>query len=156
MRRALLALVWAATLAALPLHAQQDEQREERLRRLGEELRCLVCQNQTIADSQSGLAEDLRREIRAQMDLGKNDEEITAYLVDRYGDFVRYRPPVKATTYLLWFGPALAIVAGLGWLVGRVRERARGPGQGELDDAERARLAALLAADVEGEGEGRA
>ncbi len=152
MTRTLLALACLVMLCAPTSHAAQDEVREERLRKLGEELRCLVCQNQTIADSQSGLADDLRREIRAQMDLGKNDAEITAYLVDRYGDFVRYRPPVKATTYLLWFGPALAGIAGLGWLVSRVRQRTAVPSQPTLNDDERARLATLLTTDAEGEG----
>src|SRR5438128_10033058 len=78
---------------------------EQRVMNLSQELRCLVCQNETLADSRADLAEDLRRQIREQMKAGKSDKEIIAYLTDRYGDFVLYKPPVKATTYLLWFGP---------------------------------------------------
>ena len=74
---------------------------------LAEELRCLVCQNQTIADSNAELALDLRRQIREQIAAGKTDDEIVDYMVARYGDFVLYQPPVKATTLLLWAGPAL-------------------------------------------------
>src|SRR5258705_9712591 len=86
---------------------------EKRLMKLSQELRCLVCQNETLADSRADLAEDLRREIREQMKAGKTDQEIIAFLTQRYGDFVLYRPPVKPTTYLLWFGPFLLLIGGL-------------------------------------------
>ncbi|MBV8465878.1 MAG: cytochrome c-type biogenesis protein CcmH, partial [Burkholderiales bacterium] len=82
-----------------------------RYRSLTEELRCLVCQNQTLADSQAPLAIDLKREVLVQMQAGRSDAEIVDYLVARYGDFVRYRPPVQANTLLLWFGP-LAMLVG--------------------------------------------
>lgn len=98
---------------------------EAQVQRLSAELRCLVCQNQTLADSHSELAEDLRQEIREMAMKGMTDQEITDYLVARYGDFVRYRPPLKATTLLLWFGPfALLIFGTLGlWLM--LRRRAK-------------------------------
>jgi cytochrome c-type biogenesis protein CcmH len=87
---------------------------DARLKRLESELRCLVCQNQTLADSNAPLAEDLRREVRALAVTGKNDEEIKQYLVARYGDFVLYQPPLKTTTWLLWFGPFALLLLGAG------------------------------------------
>lgn len=86
---------------------------EKHVYKLTEELRCLVCQNQTIADSHSGLAIDLRNEVREKIQRGDSDEEIKAFMVDRYGDFVLYRPPVKSTTWLLWFGPFFLVLIGL-------------------------------------------
>lgn len=83
-----------------------------RLKHLSLELRCLVCQNQSLADSHAPLAEDLRQEIRRLMAQGKTDEEVVEFLVARYGDFVRYRPPLKSTTWLLWFGPFLLLGVG--------------------------------------------
>jgi cytochrome c-type biogenesis protein CcmH len=138
----LLAAVLTLTTGAAV--ASPSDPDEARMRALGEELRCLVCQNQTLADSQSGLADDLRREIRTMIQQGKSDPEIIEFLVLRYGDFVRYRPPVKATTMLLWFGPALAALIGIGFLLRRVRGRAGAPGSSELDSSERAELAQLL------------
>lgn len=114
-----------ATLSVLRAHAQSPL--DERLQRLESELRCLVCQNQTLADSNAGLADDLRREVRALAVAGKSDDEIRAYLVARYGDFVLYDPPVKATTWLLWFGP-FALLCGGGavwWVTLRRRQRAQ-------------------------------
>lgn len=96
---------------------------EARLKSLSTELRCLVCQNQTLADSSAPLAEDLRREIRELIIKGMSDKEITDYLVARYGDFVRYRPPLKSQTVLLWVGPALLLVAGFAGLWVTLRRR---------------------------------
>lgn len=96
---------------------------EARLKVLSQELRCLVCQNQTLADSSAPLAEDLRREIRGLIAKGMTDQEVTDYLVARYGDFVRYRPPVKSQTLLLWIGPTLFLVAGLAGLWLALRRR---------------------------------
>src|SRR5215813_5425883 len=90
----------------------EDPAIEARMKNLTKQLRCLVCQNETLADSQAQLAEDLRREIREQIKAGKSDQEILAYATQRYGDFILYNPPVKATTYLLWFGPFLLLVVG--------------------------------------------
>ena len=101
--------------------AADDPVLEKRVYKLAEELRCLVCQNQTIADSHAELAIDLKNQIREKMKAGMSDEQITQYMVARYGDFVLYRPPVKATTLPLWFGPFVVLVAAVviattGWL----------------------------------------
>jgi len=113
--------------------AMADAALDARLKNLEEELRCLVCQNQTLADSNAPLAEDLRREVRELAQQGKSDAEIKQYLVARYGDFVLYKPPVKSTTYLLWFGPfALLAGGGLVWYV-VLRRRAR-RGSGDADE----------------------
>ena len=102
-----------------------DPALEARMVRITSELRCLVCQNQTIADSNASLAVDLRREARALIKAGKSDAEVVDYMTARYGDFVLYRPPLKATTMLLWFGPALMLVAGAAVLVIVLRRRSR-------------------------------
>jgi cytochrome c-type biogenesis protein CcmH len=102
-----------------------DPALEARMVKITSELRCLVCQNQTIADSNASLAVDLRREARALIRQGKSDEEVVAYMTERYGDFVLYRPPLKATTLLLWFGPALMLVIGAAVLVIVLRRRGR-------------------------------
>ena len=103
----------------------QDPVLETRLKAMSQELRCLVCQNSTLADSDAPLAEDLRREIRTQMRAGKTDAEIVNYLVARYGDFVRFRPPVNNTTALLWFGPFLLLLVG-GFVLYRVLKKQAG------------------------------
>ena len=92
--------------------AKPDAAVEARLKGLAEELRCLVCQNQTIADSNAPLALDLRNQIRQQIAAGRDDDQIRAYMVERYGDFVLYRPPFKAATAVLWLGPLLLLVFG--------------------------------------------
>ena len=96
---------------------------EARVANLSKELRCLQCQNQTLADSPAGLASDLRREIRAQMKAGKSDREVIAFLTQRYGDFILYRPRVTFATYLLWFGPFVLLLAGLYVLFRYIRQR---------------------------------
>ncbi len=103
----------------------EDPVLEARLKAMSHELRCLVCQNQTLSDSNAPLAEDLRREIRAQMREGKTDQEVIDYLVTRYGDFVRYRPPVNNSTALLWFGPFLILIIG-GFVLYRVLKKHAG------------------------------
>ena len=100
-----------------------DEATEQRLVAISSELRCLVCQNESLAGSHAELAGDLRREIRTLIRDGKNDAEILDFMVARYGDFVRYRPPLKATTLLLWFGPLVFLIAGLVALVVYLRRR---------------------------------
>ena len=102
-----------------------DPALEARMVKITSELRCLVCQNQTIADSNASLAVDLRREARALIKQGKSDAEVVDYMTARYGDFVLYRPPLRATTMLLWFGPALMLVAGAAVLVIVLRRRSR-------------------------------
>ena len=98
---------------------------EARLKAMSSELRCLVCQNTTLADSSAPLAEDLRKEIRLQMHAGKSDQEVVDYLVTRYGDFVRYRPPVNNETALLWFGPFALLLIG-GFVLFRVLKKHAG------------------------------
>src|SRR5262245_2868039 len=111
---------------------------------LAEELRCLVCQNQTLAESNAPLAEDLRNQLREKMRAGKSDKEVVDFLVERYGDFVLYRPPLKATTVLLWFGPLLLLAAGFAVLMRRVL-RLRTGSSTDISDQDRARAAELLA-----------
>ncbi|PYS23011.1 MAG: cytochrome C biogenesis protein CcmH [Acidobacteria bacterium] len=110
----LFCLLFFSSLLSFAKEAQpnEDPQIEQRMKTLTEQLRCLVCQNETLADSRADLAEDLRREIREQMKAGKSDQEIIAFLTQRYGDFVLYKPPVKSTTYLLWFGPFVLLILG--------------------------------------------
>jgi cytochrome c-type biogenesis protein CcmH len=114
------------------------------VRRLSEELRCLVCQNQTLADSSAPLAEDLRKEIREMAAKGMSDQEIIDYLVARYGDFVRYRPPLKSSTALLWLGPfALLLVGGVGLIV-ILRQRQRQAADVPLTAEQARKVAELL------------
>ena len=112
-----------AAWASEAVPTETDPVAQARAVRLAEQLRCLVCQNQTIADSNADLAVDLRRQVREQIAAGRSDAEIVDYMTARYGDFVLYRPPLKATTLILWAGPALLLIGGA-WLLARiVRER---------------------------------
>ncbi len=106
---------------AAPLAA--DEATEKRLVAISSELRCLVCQNESLSGSHAELANDLRREIRTLIQAGKSDAEIMDFMVSRYGDFVRYRPPFKGSTLLLWFGPGLLLAGGLSALLFYLRRR---------------------------------
>ena len=117
-----------------------------RLKKLESELRCLVCQNQTLADSNAGLADDLRREVRGLAEAGKTDTEIKAYLVARYGDFVLYNPPVKTTTWLLWGGPFALLFGGgfLWWSLLRRRARTGASATPSGDAGAEARARELL------------
>ncbi|MEJ5210306.1 MAG: cytochrome c-type biogenesis protein [Burkholderiales bacterium] len=148
MKRLFLALLLALVFA--PLHAKEavpvaeDPVLEARLNRLAKELRCLVCQNESLADSQADLAADLRREIREMMRQGKSDGEITRYLTARYGDFVLYRPPVKPTTWLLWFGPFLLAGAAIAGFIYFLARRRRSLPDAPLSPEEEARVQALL------------
>jgi cytochrome c-type biogenesis protein CcmH len=122
----------------------QDPALEQRVMALSNELRCLVCQNQTIADSSAPLAEDLRNQVREKIRQGASDSEIIDFMVARYGDFVLYRPPFKATTFLLWFGPLLLLLAGALVLLRRLLRR-RPEQDLDMTAAERRRAAELLA-----------
>jgi cytochrome c-type biogenesis protein CcmH len=122
--------------------AKPDAQVERRLKGLADELRCLVCQNQTIADSNAPLALDLRNQIREQIAAGRSDSDIRDYMVTRYGDFVLYRPPFKATTAVLWAGPFILIALGFGIFTVIVRRRR---GQADADPMPRERRAELAA-----------
>jgi cytochrome c-type biogenesis protein CcmH len=112
-----------AAAPAQPLTA--DPELEARVMKISAELRCLVCQNQTIADSNAGLALDLRNQVREMLRQGKTDKDVLAYMTARYGDFVLYRPPMKDTTALLWLGPVLLFAGGVLVLVLVLRRRAR-------------------------------
>jgi cytochrome c-type biogenesis protein CcmH len=147
-----------ASLLAAPLFAAEavpvadNPAVEQRLIAIAAELRCLVCQNESLAGSRADLAMDLRREIRTRIARGDSDDAIKAFLVERYGDFILYRPPWKATTLLLWLGPMLLLAIGLTLLFRQLRRRADGARSGvsndaELNEEERARLEQLLAAD---------
>ena len=118
---------------------------EQRLAKLGKELRCLVCQNETLADSQADLAEDLRREIREQIKAGKSDKEIIEFLTARYGQFILYRPRVTPTTYLLWFGPFVLLLGGLFLLFNYIKQRRDLVPEKPLSADERRRAEELLA-----------
>ncbi len=122
-----------------------DPVAEARLKHLAVELRCLVCQNQTLADSNAPLAEDLRREVREMIAKDMSDKEIIEFLVARYGDFVLYRPPFKATTTLLWAGPFVLLTVGATALVMTLRRRARTVVDVPVTDEEHRRVEQLLA-----------
>jgi len=152
MRSLLAAVVTGWTLfASLPAAADiaqplaEDPQLEARVMDLSHKLRCLVCQNQTIAESNAPLALDLRNQVREQLAAGKSEEAVVDYLVARYGDFVLYLPPFKGITLLLWLGPGLLLIAGAGWLALRLRARAKeAEAAPHLSQDERARASALL------------
>ena len=150
MRRWLAVLMAAVAMLAMPaVHAREaapladDQAVEDRLVGIAEDLRCLVCQNESLAGSRAALAEDLRREIREQIRAGKTDREIVDYLVGRYGDFVRYKPPLKPTTWLLWLGPFVLLAVGLATLVVQLKRR-NVPPPAPLSDDERSRAVALM------------
>jgi cytochrome c-type biogenesis protein CcmH len=141
----LLLSLWALGVVGQPVQPGPDDPAiEQRLKNLSQELRCLVCQNETLADSRADLADDLRREIREQMKAGKSDKEIVAFLTQRYGDFVLYRPPVKPTTYLLWFGPFLLLFGGLIFLYRYVKQRRNAISEKPLTAAEHQRAEEFL------------
>ncbi len=145
---ALLLLAAPAVAATNPDEMLKDPAQEARARALGRELRCLVCQNQSIDDSDADLARDLRRVVRERIVAGQSDGEILGFLKDRYGEFVLLRPPVQPSTYLLWFGPAAVLVLGGGLVAAFYRGRRQGPEAApeQLSREERARLKRLLAA----------
>jgi cytochrome c-type biogenesis protein CcmH len=122
----------------------EDPAVEQRLITIAEELRCLVCQNESLAGSRADLAEDLRREVRTLIKQGKSDQEIKDFLVSRYGDFVLYRPPVKPSTWLLWLGPFVFLIGGVAVLVGYLRRRTGKVVETALSEDEKKRAEALL------------
>ncbi len=150
---AVMAVAVAATFGALTAEAVQPDEiladpvQEARAREVSKELRCLVCQNQSIDDSDAELARDLRLLVRDRVTAGDSNEEVVDYVVSRYGDFVLLKPPFKASTYLLWLGPAVILAVGLAAIALFYRRRA-GTGQAVetagLSDSERARLARLM------------
>jgi cytochrome c-type biogenesis protein CcmH len=155
--------VWRNLIAALllvlaaPAFAQEqqlaDPALEQRARNLSHEIRCVVCQSQSIAESDADIARDMRGLIREQIAAGRSDQEIRDYLVARYGDFVLFEPPFKATTYVLWIGPFVLLAAALIGVVFYFRRRAAQPAAArELTAAERSRVTELLRAEDRNEG----
>ncbi len=147
MRRVLAALL---VFLALQAHGREavpaadDPVLEKRAMKLAAELRCLVCQNQSLAESNAGLALDLKEQVRSQIREGRSDAQIRQYMVDRYGDFVLYSPPWKASTVLLWVGPFMLLAGGAMVLVAYVKRRRVRVGVENLTDEQRARARALL------------
>jgi cytochrome c-type biogenesis protein CcmH len=131
-----------ALLLAVSVAGADDAALDKRVMELAAELRCLVCQNQSLAESNAGLAVDLRNQIREQLARGASEREVVDFMVARYGDFVLYRPPLKASTFLLWFGPFVLLIAGIYVLLRRIRhQRAM---NGQLSEADRLRAEQLL------------
>jgi cytochrome c-type biogenesis protein CcmH len=144
----LLAAGWlfaqSGAAAVFQPRAFSTEQDAQRYKTLTEELRCLVCQNQSLADSNAELATDLRERIYSMITEGASNEEIVDFMVARYGNFVRYRPPLTSSTLLLWFGPFLLALLGVALLVMKIRNRSRLPGPRGLSEHEQRRIAELL------------
>jgi cytochrome c-type biogenesis protein CcmH len=140
----LLCLLPLAVLAGEAKDLAQDPVVEKRMVALAQNLRCLVCQNESLAASQADLAKDLREEVREMIKKGMTDKQITDYLVARYGDFVLYDPPVKETTVLLWYGPFGLLLIGAGVLFYQLRKRRRVVPETELTAEAQQRAAALL------------
>lgn len=145
-----LGIIWVLIVASTASYAgeavplAEDPVVEQRLIAISEELRCLVCQNESLAGSRADLALDLRREIRTLIKAGKTDAEIMDFMVSRYGDFVRYRPPVKPITWMLWFGPFLLLIGALVGLARMVRRSQSSAAAPALDPAQREKAQALL------------
>jgi len=148
MKRIILVLTVLLSLfgATLAKDAQpnEDPKIEQRMKTLTEQLRCMVCQNETLDASRADLAENLRKEIREQIQAGKTDQEIIAFLTQRYGDYVLYNPPVKKTTYLLWFGPFVLLIGGTAVLYRYVRNRREMIKETPLSADERKRAEEIL------------
>jgi cytochrome c-type biogenesis protein CcmH len=143
----LLALVLGAALAKEAAPLAEDPAVEQRLVAISEEMRCLVCQNESLSASRSDLAQDLRRELRTLIKQGKTDAEIREFMVSRYGDFVLYRPRVSPTTWLLWGGPFVLMIVGVVLLLTYLRRRNRTVGEAHLSEDETRRAEALLKED---------
>ena len=153
--------IFLATLIALSLGSvfardavplSDDPVTEQRLISISEEMRCLVCQNESLAGSRSDLANDLRREIRILISEGKSDDQIRSFMVERYGDFVLYRPPVKPVTWLLWIGPFVILGIGIAGLLMYLRRRNSSVPNVVLTDADNQKIDALLNATDKKEG----
>ncbi|WP_328593065.1 cytochrome c-type biogenesis protein [Siccirubricoccus phaeus] len=143
---AALLLLASPALAAVgdPAEQLRDPAQEEKARAIGRELRCMVCQNQSIEDSDADLARDLRRIVREQVAAGRSEREVIDYLHDRYGDYVLLRPPLRAGTLLLWAAPAVALAGGVALVLAMRRRSAAAPAPAPLSEEEEARLAEKL------------
>ena len=165
MRNVIYLLLFCITVMATSVTAKEatpmaaDPELEKVVNEISAELRCLVCQNQTIADSNAELAVDLKNQVRDMVKQGKTRDDVVDYMVERYGDFVRYRPPVKPTTYLLWVGPFLLLAGGLIILVVNLRKRKEIVTDAPLSEIEHQKLESILHSEnktsEKKEGEGR-
>ena len=159
----LLAVLWlmalTSVLAREAAPTAADPELEKMVNEISAELRCLVCQNQTIADSHAELAIDLKNQVREMVRQGKTRDDVVDYMVQRYGDFVRYRPPVKPTTYLLWVGPFLLLIGGFVLLVVNLKKRRELVADTPLSKEEHQKLESILHSENKSsdnkEGEGR-
>jgi cytochrome c-type biogenesis protein CcmH/NrfF len=148
------AVMAAALVVPAPSHAADaqptaaDPALEVRVNRLSAELRCLVCQNQSLADSHAPLALDLKNQVREQLQAGRSEPQVIAFMTERYGDFVLYRPPLKATTLLLWGGPLALLLLGGAALLRRIRRQAATPDAPALSAESSEQAARLLGADA--------
>ncbi|MFC4351856.1 cytochrome c-type biogenesis protein CcmH [Fodinicurvata halophila] len=133
----------ATALAVLPDEKLDDPELEARAQELSEEIRCVVCQHESIETSNAGIARDIRILIRERLAAGQNEQQIRDYLVSRYGDYILFRPPMKPATWLLWFGPALVFAIGLAALATYLRKRRPQDSLSQLSDEERRRLRQL-------------
>jgi cytochrome c-type biogenesis protein CcmH len=148
-----LLLAWAGTsLAGLEKFDFTGNVDEDRYKELIAEIRCLVCQNQSLADSDAELAHDLRQEVYDLMNDGQGDAQIVDFMVARYGDFVLYNPPVKPSTYLLWYGPFVLLAIGILFLIKTVRQRTRQT-ETVFSEQEQARLKAILGDEADTDNE---
>jgi len=154
MKRLIVHIIFLFIVVSMPVLAKEatptakDPELEKRVNAVSEELRCLVCQNQTIADSDAALAVDLKNQVREMLSAGKTEAEIVDYMVTRYGDFVLYRPPMKPTTMLLWFGPALFLLIGGSLLFFSLKRRNKQiMNVATLSDDESKKVNALLQAE---------
>jgi cytochrome c-type biogenesis protein CcmH len=145
----LCALSFSSSFAKDATPLADDPVTEQRLISISEEMRCLVCQNESLAGSRSDLANDLRREIRTLIKEGKSDDQIRNFMVERYGDFVLYRPPVKPITWLLWIGPFIILLIGIAVLFTYLRRRNSAVTTIALSDDDNKRIDALLNAKDE-------
>ncbi|HSV35863.1 MAG TPA: cytochrome c-type biogenesis protein [Ramlibacter sp.] len=144
----LLAVALCPAIAKEAVPMAEDPVIEQRLLAISEEMRCLVCQNESLAASRSELAQDLRRELREQIRQGRSDAQIREFMVNRYGDFVLYRPRIKPETWLLWFGPFLLVVVAVVVLIVYLRRRNRALEQAELTPEEKSRAEKMLEEDA--------
>jgi cytochrome c-type biogenesis protein CcmH len=149
---AILLLGVASAIANEAAPLADDPVTEQRLISISEEMRCLVCQNESLAGSRSDLANDLRREIRNLIKEGKSDDQIRSFMVERYGDFVLYRPPVKPVTWLLWIGPFVILLIGIVGLLTYLRRRNSSVPNVILSDADNQKIDALLKSSDQKEG----
>lgn len=156
----LIMAVTSTSFAKEAVPIAEDPEMEKIVNEISAELRCLVCQNQTIADSHAGLAVDLKNQVREMVKEGKSRDDVVDYMVERYGDFVRYRPPVKPETYLLWIGPFLLLAGGMLLLVVNLKKRKSMVVDTPLSEEEHQKLDSILhteksSSNEKKEGEGR-